>query len=887
MDISHVSLVGARSREADPSVARSEQLERAFKRLSLEQRAVLVVHHFLELRNHEAEEVLGIRGGTLESRLNRATRALRAALEAEERQGIPGTGVAGSTAHDGIERRLGEWFHTEARERAPSSLLDAVSADARRLPLRRTWRVALRRKGTAGRPRSRRAVLRRLSVLVAVGSLLVVGLILAAPQRPPRLNVGWLAYVHEGDIYIADPAGEGSRRIAHGDGVTFLNVAWSPDGSRLAAEADSGTILVDPQTGATTFVGGTRPAWSPDGQRLAVVEFVAAGSRMRIVDVTTLSTVRTYPFSVRPGVAWSPNGRWIAATGECSGSACPPDLSAEGNALIRIDVVTGEVIQLDPPSGQNGTPREPAWSPDSRQIAFVRWDTGCGGFGDCGADAFVVDADGSHSRQLNPAADRADQPTWSPDGSWISWRAVDTTGSTRQGRTSTTSNGITVEHPDGTGKRLIAGAGTVGYSWGPGSDRMWLAVQASGATTAILWEAPLIDPPGAVDVSLDPASLEYWPGGLTFDWQPLAKGRTAAVLQSPPAPTPAAELGQITPAPAAAANPAKRWPTLRTFGADSCSLVSVSVGSPDVTTIANFCDPAGNGWSGSWSPTGSAVAIVQGGALTIYRADGHRDRLIDNLSDSDYASWSPDGTWLSVSGVRTYVLRPDGSDIREVPGIPSWSPDSRTMAMTRADGVLLVGPSEGPGLVALGSTPAPATWSPDGSHFGFIRDGNLWTVAIDGSDARNLTALPLGGASGAAWSPDGRWIAVFSSHGIWLVSPTGGGKSWLDFGRTAGVSNVSWAPDSKRLAIETYVAGPESGQNSRIYLVDPNGSPIIRIDDAAAPNWSPDGRYLLVANQQPAGGGDLGSSAVMNADGTGRFNLPAIGLDMRSLVWVR
>ena len=203
------------------------------------------------------------------------------------------------------------------------------------------------------------------------------------------------------------------------------------------------------------------------------------------------------------------------------------------------------------------------------------------------------------------------------------------------------------------------------------------------------------------------------------------------------------------------------------------------------------------------------------------------------------------------------------------------------------DGVLLVGPAGGANLVAIGSIPGPATWSPDGSRFGFIRDGNLWTVAIDGSDVRNVTALPLGGASWATWSPDGQWIAVSASQGVWLVPPKGGHKAWLDFGRGAGVSTVAWSSDSKRLAIETYAQISDSGQISTVYLVDPDGAPTIRIDNAAAPNWSPDGRYLLVANQQSPGGGDSGIASVMNGDGTGRRDLLAAGLDARSFVWAR
>lgn len=65
-----------------------DQLERGFRRLTAEQRAVLVLRHWLGLPDGEAAIALEIPIGTYKSRLNRATVALRAALEADER--IPG-----------------------------------------------------------------------------------------------------------------------------------------------------------------------------------------------------------------------------------------------------------------------------------------------------------------------------------------------------------------------------------------------------------------------------------------------------------------------------------------------------------------------------------------------------------------------------------------------------------------------------------------------------------------------------------------------------------------------------------------------------------------------------------------------------------------------------
>jgi RNA polymerase sigma-70 factor, ECF subfamily len=72
---------------ADPTTdfADRDQLERGFRRLDTDQRAVLVLHHYLGLSLDEVAEVLGVPPGTVGSRLHRATRAMRAALEADAR----------------------------------------------------------------------------------------------------------------------------------------------------------------------------------------------------------------------------------------------------------------------------------------------------------------------------------------------------------------------------------------------------------------------------------------------------------------------------------------------------------------------------------------------------------------------------------------------------------------------------------------------------------------------------------------------------------------------------------------------------------------------------------------------------------------------------------
>jgi RNA polymerase sigma-70 factor, ECF subfamily len=60
-----------------------DALDRAFRRLSVEQRAVFVLHHHVGLPLEEIADSLGIPAGTARSRLHYATRVLRAAIEAD------------------------------------------------------------------------------------------------------------------------------------------------------------------------------------------------------------------------------------------------------------------------------------------------------------------------------------------------------------------------------------------------------------------------------------------------------------------------------------------------------------------------------------------------------------------------------------------------------------------------------------------------------------------------------------------------------------------------------------------------------------------------------------------------------------------------------------
>lgn len=90
-----ISDIGARVADAPRTpdqygaVLDRDQLERGFRHLSVEHRAIIVLRCLLDLPMEQVAEALGIAPGTVGSRLSRAIGALRAALEADARTPIP------------------------------------------------------------------------------------------------------------------------------------------------------------------------------------------------------------------------------------------------------------------------------------------------------------------------------------------------------------------------------------------------------------------------------------------------------------------------------------------------------------------------------------------------------------------------------------------------------------------------------------------------------------------------------------------------------------------------------------------------------------------------------------------------------------------------------
>jgi RNA polymerase sigma-70 factor (ECF subfamily) len=76
---------GPEDPDSTMSVVDRDQLDRGFRRLAPDQRAIFILHHYVGWTQVEIARNLEIPVGTVKSRLHYATQTLRAALEADSR----------------------------------------------------------------------------------------------------------------------------------------------------------------------------------------------------------------------------------------------------------------------------------------------------------------------------------------------------------------------------------------------------------------------------------------------------------------------------------------------------------------------------------------------------------------------------------------------------------------------------------------------------------------------------------------------------------------------------------------------------------------------------------------------------------------------------------
>ena len=249
-DVELSPLDGPSIADGAAAVADRDELDRGFRRLTPEARAIVVLHHYLDLPLPEVALIVGIPVGTAKSRLHRALQA-DARLAGGRCSTRPGAGGKGARMmpDDRFGGTVSVWLQERAGTGAPDYLDDILGRTARTRQ-RPGW-TSIERWPPMDISASRtvlpsRFPLRALALLAILALLLAAVVAVGVGSQQQRLPApfglaanGLIAYgAADGDIHAFDPLTGATRPLITGPAHDETPV-FSPDGSKfLFARAD-------------------------------------------------------------------------------------------------------------------------------------------------------------------------------------------------------------------------------------------------------------------------------------------------------------------------------------------------------------------------------------------------------------------------------------------------------------------------------------------------------------------------------------------------------------------------------------------------------------------------------------------------------------------------
>jgi WD40 repeat protein/serine/threonine protein kinase len=661
-----------------------------------------------------------------------------------------------------------------------------------------------------------------------------------------------------------------SGTVGTGDFVVN-ELAWSPDGKRLAGWNQSEVRVWEIATGKTTFtrVTDTRgqkglgadqretflPAWSPDGKWLAIgrTRDAIADSVVEIWSADNDKPPQIVPFAQTRlySLAWGPDSQQLATLGLVArvGPVRGPASVQRRITVLKIAAgQPGSTIDAGLGGLVAGVGPVLAWAPDGRRIALgidrslKIWDL------QTGEQVLSVVTE----EQPRPFYHSPSCVSWAPDGRYV------LVGMRRRASTVwdtvTKQKVLDVENPDAG----MVGAGPAAPVFAPNGCRLASGVEHGmikvwdlatgetlrfrGHTTAVMVVA--WTPDGKQLASGDAfGTVKIWDVVAGEDQEALTLRQSVGGSQSS---------------------------TRIAWAADSRRLATVSANSPESIDPVTIWD----------TDTGRELYRFGGRMSTTAVAWAPDDQ---SLAVADYRGfvkiWSP-VTWREKHTFRGYSSA--GLGIGQTLG---FSSDGKRLAalVRQPTGAEGRGPTEDRVAVWQLQTgkevPGPRSvgvLSPDGQSLAYyVRPGPGRIAVHDLATGQDRALFQLGekGAWPLAWSADGTKLAGgVSSHqdqdwAITIWEATSGKKLLTFRGHTALIHSLAWGPDGTRLA--------SAGADRTVRIWDTaSGMELLSLRGPScfvgSLAWSPDGKRL-------AAGGDNGEIKVWDVSRSDRARAAPAG----------
>lgn len=377
--------------------------------------------------------------------------------------------VLNDVAGEAIPEDLDGWPLVEARlygdelaaDRGSPGYSAASSADERRGGEQAAWRPIGRGWLAPGRSLAPAAAIAALTLVITAAAAFVLSR--SRGEEPDARIVARTTATPAAAAGVPTRTGPASAPNARRQGAALAGTLTFVSVGLQAVEADGAELR---ELFASDH-GGFQPSWSPDRTRFAFVHSLEGDGRNCCNDVyvvnadgTGLRRLTRTPYP-EEHPAWSPDGARIAYTAYPEDDRRQPWFSrpATEPSVFVLDLDDGESRRIARKASQ------PAWSPDSRRVAYVSNQPHYAGLS-------IVSADGGRAWELGDVTDGVEAPAWSPSGGRIAFAAAGDLYSIR---------------PDGSGLTILTDTPIAesGPAWSP--DGRHIAYERDRERSPHLW----------------------------------------------------------------------------------------------------------------------------------------------------------------------------------------------------------------------------------------------------------------------------------------------------------------------------------------------------------------------------------------------------------------